>query len=60
MCTGLNLSRVKNITWWSGDIDELAELVETQSKDVKLAARAGRLWILMDSNLGVDLSQVRR
>ncbi|EER06483.1 serine palmitoyltransferase, putative [Perkinsus marinus ATCC 50983] len=50
MCTGLNLSRVKNITWWSGDIDELAELVETQSKDVKLAARAGRLWILMDSN----------
>ncbi|KAF4669203.1 serine palmitoyltransferase, long chain base subunit [Perkinsus olseni] len=58
MCTGLNLSRVKNITWWSGDIDELAKLVEAQSKDVKLAARAGRLWILMDSNYGVDLSQV--
>ncbi|EER03642.1 serine palmitoyltransferase, putative [Perkinsus marinus ATCC 50983] len=58
MCTGLNLSRVKNITWWSGDIDQLASLVEAQSKDVKIAARAGRLWILMDSNYGVDLSQV--
>ncbi|KAF4674670.1 serine palmitoyltransferase, long chain base subunit [Perkinsus chesapeaki] len=56
--TGVKLSRCRNVTWWSGDLDELFELVEAKMRQVKLSSHACRVWVVMDAQFGVDLRKV--
>ncbi|KAF4684094.1 serine palmitoyltransferase, long chain base subunit [Perkinsus olseni] len=56
--TGVKLSRCRNVTWWSGDIDELFDLVEAKMREVKLSSHVARVWVVMDAQFGVDLRKV--